>query len=129
MEVSGHNSYSALATLRSLRVIFEENQDKTFEARWALAKESKSYRGFQIVCNTTARILLITIVPLVVLIAIVFQESPPGLRVGSHHVNDYYVAASALVYVALSIVVSARLGKAIALKRIARTAVPNQRSG
>jgi len=44
--------------VKALRANFEENQDKFFEAHWALAKSSDAYREFQIRCNTSAKVLL-----------------------------------------------------------------------
>jgi hypothetical protein len=55
--------YGLTATICALRAIFANNQEKSFEERWALAKSSAAYRGFQIRCRASAKALLGFAVP------------------------------------------------------------------
>ena len=114
--------YGASATLKALRVIFEENRDKSLEARWALAKASESYRGFQIRCRTSAKALLGAAIPLVLV----------GLIVSRSAVADDLASPTILIaillYVALSVVVSWRLGIEAATRKMAKPAADRQRS-
>jgi O-antigen/teichoic acid export membrane protein len=114
--------YTASATVKALRVIFEENRDKSFEARWALAKASESYRGFQILCRTSAKVLLGAAIPLLLVGLIISRNA-----VADDHASPIILIAI-LLYVALSVVVSRRLGIKVATRRMAKSAVDGQRS-
>ena len=113
--------YTASATVKALRVIFEENRDKSFEARWALAKASESYRGFQIRCSTSAKVLLGAAIPL--LVGLIISRS----AVADDHASPIILIAI-LLYVALSVVVSWRLGIRVATRQMAKPAADGQRS-
>ncbi len=115
--------YTVSATVKALRVIFEENRDKSIEARWAVAKASESYRGFQIRCSTSFKVLLAAAIPLFIV----------GLIIGHSAVADDHASPIILVavflYVALSVVVSWRLGIKAATSKMAKRAADGQRSG
>jgi hypothetical protein len=113
--------YTASATMKALRDIFEENPDKSFEARWALAKASESYRGFQIRCSTSAKVLLAAAIPLLLV----------GLLISRGTVADdrkLSIIFIAILYVALSVTVSWRLGITVAAKKMAKPAANGRRS-
>jgi hypothetical protein len=118
--MSSHR-YSASATLKALRDIFEENRDKSFEARWALAKASESYRGFQIRCSTSAKVLLATTAPLL-LVGLLISRSTKA--------DDHTLAITfiAILYVAVSVTASWRLGIKVAAKKMAKLATNEPRS-
>ena len=115
--------YTASATVKALRVIFEENRDKSFEARWALAKASESYRGFQIRCSTSAKVLLGAAIPLL-LVGLIISRS----AVADDHASPIIILIAILLYVALSVVVSWRLGIKVATRKMAKPAADGQRS-
>lgn len=114
--------YTVSATVKALRVIFEENRDKSLGARWALAKASESYRGFQIRCNASAKLLLGAAIPLLLV----------GLIISRCAVADDYaspiILIAILLYVAPSVVVSWRLGIEVATRKMAKLAANGQRS-
>jgi hypothetical protein len=114
--------YTASATVKALRVVFEENRDKSFEARWALAKASESYRGFKIRCSTSAKVLLGAAIPLLLV----------GLIISRSAVADDQASPiiwiAILLYVALSVVVSWRLGVKVATRKMAKPAADGQLS-
>jgi hypothetical protein len=112
--------YTASATVKAVRVIFEENRDKSFETRWALAKASESYRGFQIRCRTSAKVLLGAAIPLL-LVGLIIRRS----AVGDDHAPPIIWIAS-LVYVALGVLVSWRLGIKVAARKMAESAADGQ---
>jgi hypothetical protein len=114
--------YTASATLQALRVIFEQNRDKSFEARWALAKASEFYRGFQFRCSTSAKVLLGAAIPLV-LVGLVISHGAGG----DDHASPLILIAI-LLYVVLSVVLSWRLGIKVAARKMARPATDDQRS-
>ena len=113
--------YTPLATLRALRLIFEENRDKSFEVRWALAKSSEAYRGFQVCCAKSARILLVTCIPPLLMAVLVHPTFPADSRlnfqIGAFHFGDILIALGIVLYVALCLIVSWRLGTAAADKK------------
>jgi hypothetical protein len=59
--------YSFAGTMKALRDTFEANRDKSFEARWELAKSSDAYKGFQIRCSSSAKALATVAIPLLLL--------------------------------------------------------------
>jgi hypothetical protein len=114
--------YSASATLKALRVIFQENREKSIEARWALAKASEAYRGFQIRCSTSAKIMLGAAIPLLLVGLIISRGAVADERASP------VILIAILFYVALSVVVSWRLGIKVATTKMAKTAADGQRS-
>jgi hypothetical protein len=73
-------NYSVTATMTALRAIFADNQDKSFEQRWALAKSSEAYRGFQIRCTATAKVLLAFAVPPLLAWRFIGRDHPAAVR-------------------------------------------------
>jgi hypothetical protein len=114
--------YTASATVKALRVIFEENRDKALAARWALAKASESYRGFQIRCSTSAKVLLGAAIPLL-LVGLIISRS----AVADDHASPIILIATFL-YVVFSMVVSWRVGIKVAAIKMAKLAADGQRS-
>jgi hypothetical protein len=106
--------------MNMVRVIFEENRDKSFEARWALAKASESYRGFQIRCSTSAKVLLAAAIPML-LVSLIISRS----TVADDHASPIILIA--ILYVALSVVVSWRLGIKVATRKMAKPEADRQR--
>ena len=109
------NRYTASATVKALRVIFEENRDKSFEARWALAKACESYRGFQIRCNTSANVLLAAAIPMLLVSLIISRSTVAGDHASS-------IVLIATLYVMLSLAVSWRVGIKVAERKMAKPA-------
>ena len=108
------NDHSASATMKALREIFEANQDKPFEVRWALAKSSEAYRGFQIRCSTSAKVLLAFGVPLL-LFWVVSRNTT--WRDGEASLTTIILA---VLYVTISFAVSWKLGIKAAKTKMAR---------
>jgi hypothetical protein len=103
------NRYTASATIKALRGIFEENGDKPFEVRWALAKSSETYRGFKIRCSASAVVLLAATIPLLLVSLLV-----NGSTIANEHTTP--TICLAVLYLATSGFVSWRLGIKVAEK-------------
>jgi hypothetical protein len=114
--------YTASATLKALRDIFEENRHKSLAERWAVAKASEPYRGFQIRCSTSAIVLLGAAI-LLLLVGLIISRSAIADDLASP-----IILSAILLYVALSVVVSWRLGIKVATGKMAKPAADGQRS-
>ena len=116
-------NYGLTATMNALRAIFEKNQDKPFERRWALARCSEAYRGFQTRCGMTAKVLFAFAVP-----PLLFW-----LIVSRNHATDSVISRSAIViaglYIAIGIAVSWKLGIKLADARMRSPQQTDQGSG
>jgi hypothetical protein len=97
-------NYGLAATLKTLRAIFENNQEQSFEQRWALARSSEAYRGLRIRCGATAKALLFFAAP-----PLVFLQIASRYRVAARGVSWTIIAIIGL-YITLSLAVSWKIG-------------------
>jgi hypothetical protein len=95
--------------MKALRDIFEENRDKPFDVRWALAKSSETYRGFKIRCSASAVALLAAAIPLL-LVGLLIK----GSSMANGHTTS--IISIAVLYVTASVIASWRLGINVAAK-------------
>jgi hypothetical protein len=112
----GAPSYSLAATMKALRAIAKENQDKYIEARMAVLKASEAYRGFKIRCTTSAKVLLAFAVPALLFWLVV------SLGKAAHSEASPSTIAIGALYVAISMMVSWKLGM-----KAAETEMPGSR--
>jgi hypothetical protein len=105
--------YTASATMKALRDIFEENRHKSLEERWAIARASESYRGFQIRCSTSAKVLAAATIPLLIVGIIIGRSTTAD----DHPLSIIFIA---ILYIALSVTVSWNLGIKVAAKKMAK---------
>jgi hypothetical protein len=105
-----------------LRDIFEENGDKPFEVRWALAKSSEAYRGFKIRCSASALVLVAAAIPLLLVSLLISGRA----MANDHSTSIIFIA---VLYVAASGFVSWRVGIKVAAKMMSERQADRQGSG
>jgi hypothetical protein len=105
--------YSLAATMKALRAIGKENQDKPVETRLALPRSSEAYGGFQIRCRTSAKVLLRFYVPAVLFWLVVNRRNAGYVEVS---LSTIVIAA---LYVTMSMAVSWKLGLKAAKTKMA----------
>src|SRR4029077_3133268 len=109
------NRYTVFATMKAVRDIFEQRPDRPLEARWKDAKGSEMFRGFQLRCSTSARVLLAAAIPLLLVGLIVSRSTVAD----DHTILKIVLAIS---YAALSMAISWQLGINAAAKGMAKHA-------
>jgi len=109
------NRYTVCATMKAVRDIFEQNPGRPLEARWKDAKASEMFRGFQLRCRTSARVLLAAAIPPLLVGLIVGRST----MADDHTILKIVLATS---YAALSMATSWQLGINAASKGMANHA-------